>query len=376
MAANGTSSRASDQMTPINLPYIHRFRDRHGKVRHYVRKRGCKPIALRGEPGSEEFVASYREAIAAAVKPKPAPKEGPGTIGALIASWRASAEFRQLSRSTQQVYRRITDRLRQEHGHRLVGQLPTEKVRKLVAEKANTPAAGNHLLRILRLLMRHAIEDGWRKDDPTIGVRRLKEAKIGIHSWTEEEIAAFEEHWPSGTKQRLAMALLLYTGQRRSDVVRMGRQHIRGGKLDVAQRKTKTKLAIPLHPELANELDRARSEHLTFLVTEYGAPFTAPGFYNVFKDWCRSAGLPHCSPHGLRKAAARRLAEAGCTAHEIASITGHRTLSEVARYTMAADQVRLAEAAIARIKSGTAAHNPIRKTVANRKKSGQSQDDS
>src|SRR5207247_11179099 len=68
-------------------------------------------------------------------------------------------------------------------------------------------------------------------------------------------------------------------------------------------------------------------------------------------DRCNEAGLPHCSAHGLRKAAARVLAEAGCTAHEIGAITGHSSLAELVRYTKAADQRRLAEAAMADRKS-------------------------
>ncbi len=91
------------------------------------------------------------------------------------------------------------------------------------------------------------------------------------------------------------------------------------------------------------------SDHLTFLTTQFGKPFTAAGFGNWFREQCNLAGLPHCSAHGLRKAAARRLAEAGCTAHEIAAITGHASLREIVRYTKAADQVRLAVAAMDKV---------------------------
>src|SRR6185437_6785748 len=135
-----------------------------------------------------------------------------------------------------------------------VALLEAQNVRKLIAEKSGTPAAGNHMLRVMRALMRHAVEEGWRKDDPTRDVRRLKEAGAGIHTWTEEEIAAYEARWPTGSRQRLAMALLLYTGQRRSDVVRMGRQNVRSGAIDVKQIKTGARLTIPLHPDLAAEL--------------------------------------------------------------------------------------------------------------------------
>ena len=150
----------------------------------------------------------------------------------------------------------------------------------------------------------------------------------------------------------------------------MGRQHIRDGVVYVRQQKTGAMLAIPLHPALAAIIEATpnkRVEHgsttsfdgreklnpLTLLTTAYGKPFTAAGFGNWFRDRCNEAGLPeHCSAHGLRKAACRRLAEAGCSANVIASISGHATLTEVARYTKAADQERMAREGIRRISTG------------------------
>jgi integrase len=141
----------------------------------------------------------------------------------------------------------------------------------------------------------------------------------------------------------------VFTAQRRGDVVRIGRQHIRDGVLTVRQRKTGTTLAIPVHPELARIIDATPIGHLTLLTTKSGRSYSANNFSDQFRVWCDQAGLPqHCVFHGLRKAAARRLAEAGCTAHEIAALTGHASLREVERYTKAADQARLAKAALAK----------------------------
>jgi integrase len=106
---------------------------------------------------------------------------------------------------------------------------------------------------------------------------------------------------------------------------------------------------IPVHPHLQAILDATPSEHLTFLVTATGKPYGANHFSETFRESCDAAGLPkRCSAHGLRKATCRRLAEAGASANEIASISGHANLNEVARYTRAADQVRLARNAMAR----------------------------
>jgi integrase len=149
----------------------------------------------------------------------------------------------------------------------------------------------------------------------------------------------------------LALALLPYTAQRVSDAHRMGWQHVNGDVITVTQKKTGASLAIPLHPELVSALAAVPRTNMTFLVTERGAPFSAKGLGDWFKKQCKIAGLPHCSAHGLRKAAATRLANAGCSVNQIAAITGHKSLREMARYTAAADQKRLAQQALSMIGS-------------------------
>jgi integrase len=181
----------------------------------------------------------------------------------------------------------------------------------------------------------------------------------GFRTWSEGDIAAFEAHYPIGSKPRLALALLLHTAQRRADVVRMGRQHIRDGVLSVRQQKTGTVLAIPVTPALAAALDATPSEHLTFLVTDRGQSFEPTAFTKWFRRCCDAAGLPKaCSAHGLRKAACRRLAEAGCSANEIGSISGHTSLREIERYTRAADRARMARHAVARTRTATSSVKP------------------
>jgi len=170
-----------------------------------------------------------------------------------------------------------------------------------------------------------------------------------IHTWNEEEIATFEKYWPEGSRERLAFSLLLYTGQRGSDVYRMLWEDYIGDTIRVAQQKTATKLTIPIHESLARLLASANRNYPTILVTAFKQPFSMKGFGNMASHAIRDAGLPRrCKPHGLRKAAARRLAEAGCSASEIMAITGHKTLAEVERYTRAAGQEQLARRAIKR----------------------------
>jgi integrase len=230
-----------------------------------------------------------------------------------------------------------------EHGDKPVALLTRQHINAMLAQKAGTPAAANHWLRLVKALMSFAVKEGFRRENPAADIERFKLNSAGFHSWTEDEIARFEARHPVGSKARLALALGLYTAQRRSDVVRMGRQHISSGMLAVTQQKTGTKLVIPVLPELAECIEQTPGGNLNFLVTEYGSAFTTAGFGAWFRKRCDEAGLPQrCTFHGLRKAACTRLAEANAAANVIAAISGHTSLKEVERYTKAADQKRLA----------------------------------
>nr|WP_256436938.1 tyrosine-type recombinase/integrase [Ensifer sp. ENS09] len=171
------------------------------------------------------------------------------------------------------------------------------------------------------------------------------------HGHAEAEVAQFETRHPIGTKARLALALMIYTTQRRSDIVLFGKQHISNGWFNFTQFKNRrhkpVKLAIPIHPILADIIEKSPCGDLTLLVTEFNKPFTSNGFGNWFRKRCNEAGLLHCSAHGLRKAAAARLADRGASEHQIMSMTGHTTSKEVTRHTKAARQILLAKAAVA-----------------------------
>ncbi|MCF8503280.1 MAG: site-specific integrase [Caulobacter sp.] len=337
-------------MTTLRLRFVQAFTDRHGRDRHYFRRKGSNRIPLPGLPGSAEFMAAYQAALAGQTAPAHqigAERSVAGSMGALIAAYYQSAEFRNLAPLTQRTYRNMLDRVREEHGEKPVARLEPKHIHRMIDARASRPGSANNLLKRLHGVMKFAVERGWRRDDPTVSVRKLRTRTVGFRSWTEEDIAAFERRWPDGSRARLALRLLLYTAQRRSDVVRMGRQHMQNGQIAVRQQKTGTALLIPVHPTLQSELDRLPRDQMVFLLTGFGKPFSPAGFTNWFSECAKDAGLPpRSSPHGLRKAAARRLAEQGCSAHQIMSITGHKTLSEVAHYTAAADQERLARTAV------------------------------
>ena len=345
-------------MVDIRLKYLVEDVDRHGNVRIYFRRKGHAKIRLKGLPGSAEFQAAYAKALEMTL-PGAAPVLVDGrnqtSLFWLCHQYYRSADFKRLDPRTQHVRRLILNGLCE----RGAGPLPFVRLTPLSIlkwrdDKADTPEAANSLIKALRQFYAFAIEYRHATRNPAKDVKYLKSYSEGHHSWTEDEIVSFEDFYPVGTKARLALALLLYTGQRRSDIVLLGRQHLSEGSIHLTQQKNRNrkpiKLVLPLHPELRSIIEATASGAFTFLTTEFGKPFTGNGFGNRFRKWCDEAGLPaYCSAHGLRKAAAARLAEAGATELEIRAITGHQTSHEVNRYTKAANQKIMAKAGMAKL---------------------------
>lgn len=329
--------------------YCQGFLDRHGRARWYFRRPGFKRVALPGLPWSPEFMAAYEAAAQGddGAHGAGAAKTAPGTVAALVASYYRSAEYRNLKPITQRTYRSTMEPFREQHGDKRVAALRREHIKAIVAKLADRPAVANNWLKSIKILMSYAVDSGVRPDNPTTGLKKLRTGSSGYQSWTEDHIEAFYARHPTGSRARLALDMLLYTGQRRADVVRMGRQQLRDGVLRLRQSKTGTELEIPLHPVLRASLDALPNKNMTFLLTEYGKPFAVAGFGNWFRDRVTEAELPPgLAAHGLRKAACRRLAEAGCTGPQIMAISGHRNLKEVQTYIDAADQLRLARQAV------------------------------
>jgi integrase len=332
------------------FPHVQQFFDRYGKLRFYFRKSGLPRVALTGPYGSPEFLAAYQRALEGVPEPIGAKRTVPGSINALIVSYYESAAYTSLRPLTARTYRNILERFRNEHGAKCVAQMEPRHVRAIMNAKASTPDAANRLLGMISLLMDHAVEIGIRSDNPCVGVKRLRHKSDGHATWAESDIAAFRANWLKGSRERLVFELALNTGQRRGDLVSMGWQHVTGDAIHVRQNKTGARVSIPITPELRDVLDAIPRDRLTFLATSTGAPFTAAGLGNAFRDAVNTAGISSkLALHGLRKAAARRLAEAGCTVHEIASITGHKTLGEIERYTREAENARLARTATAKV---------------------------
>lgn len=322
------------------------YKDRHGKTRYRYRKQGVPTHHFKSEPGTEEFREEYRQAKIAVANS--ASRCIPFSYDELITSFYRTTKWVNMRDSSQKTYRSIIERFRAANGHLDARKVDTAAIEKKLHGMAETPAAANNLRKVLARLHRHAIKLGWRTDNPATATDPYPTGK-GWHCWTEDEIAQYEKRWPLGTRERLAMALLLYTALRRSDMVTIGRQHRDGDTLNLWHSKNDSDTGIPVHPELAKALDAMKGEHLTYLVTEFGKPFTGNGFGNWFRDRCNMAGLPHCSAHGLRKAMSRRLAESGATSLEGRAITGHKTDREFAHYAEKANRKAMATTAMGKV---------------------------
>ncbi len=341
----------------VKLRHIKRFKDRHGQMRYYFRKPGVKPTPL-PSPDSPDFMAAYHAAAGNSPAPVKA-KERAGAEGSfdrLIADYFKSMKFLRTKPSSQSVTRSILLRFTAKHGHRLVRDMQRQNVEKLMAKMADTPAAANNLLKKLHAVLNYAVKIKMIAVNPASQIEKFREGTH--HTWTDHELAQFEARWPLGSRERTGYALALYTGQRRADLVHMAWRHIdrAANTIRVVQDKGGAELDIPIHEELTKALAAWPQKHLAILATPDGRGTSVPGFGNFMADAIDAAGLPdRCVLHGLRKAAARSLAEAGCSAHEIMSITGHKSLAEVQRYCDKASQKRRAAAAIVKLQANKSA---------------------
>jgi integrase len=223
-----------------------------------------------------------------------------------------------------------------------------EKILNKIGEKR--PGMGNLTRAVLRLVMKFAVKKKRRADNPVAGIEAFKQGEH--HTWTDGELKKFEEKWHLGTRQRLAYALLLYTGQRVGDVAKMTLGDLVDGLIHVVQQKTGAELWVPIHPELLRAMKACEAKGLTLVGDPNGRPLKRAALSALMRQAIKNAGLPkRCVAHGLRKAAMRRLAEADATNKQIAAVSGHKTLREIERYTKAADQKKLARAGIDKLKT-------------------------
>ncbi len=341
--------------TELKKPrYCVKDTDRHGTGRVYVRRHGRK-IRIRDLATVEDFMAAYRTALETDNGPVKgsATAVAPGSLRWLVQAYYGCPEYLKLHESTRAGRRAMLDDICRGHGTKPFARMETKHVRLQIRDpKAATPEAANGRVKALRQVFSWAVDVDLATTNPARGVPMLASNNPdGFHTWTEEEVQKYEARHASGTKARLALALFMFTGVRISDVVRLGPQMERDGKLCFTEEKNKHRKPkhreIPILPALRAELDASPSGHLAYIVSEWDRPYASSrAFGNRFKSWCRQAGLPHCTAHGLRKAGATRAAENGATEHQLMAMFGWDSPQQAALYTKAANQKRLAAEAM------------------------------
>ncbi|WP_443750354.1 tyrosine-type recombinase/integrase [Asticcacaulis solisilvae] len=331
---------------------LNSFRDRHGKTRHYYRVPGKKAIAVAGEFGSHEFDANYeaaKTACADIADPLPGQKSIiKGTVHDLCARYYESYEFKHLKPRTRQRYREQIERFRTGVGHVMVRAITPAHLNKVKAAYADRPGAGRTLLKRLRTLFNFGVSEGFRGDNPAARVKLPKEGN-GFLPWSDYDIESYKAKWGPGTPERLGLYLCLYTAQRRSDIVKMGLQHVRDGEISVVQEKTGTRVWIPLHSELRAEIARMPAGQMMFAYSpKTRKARTSEGFGNWIRQNAKEAGIDGTrGPHGLRKAACRTLIELGVDSDTAIGISGHKSTKELEPYIRDVNRRKKAQQAMA-----------------------------
>jgi integrase len=325
-------------------PYLHREVSRHGKAVWYVRRSG-KRFRLRAPFGTPEFDAEYQAALAS-LQPITEVRTTAGTLAWLIECFRDTAAWQARSASTRAKWDGLYRQAIESAGGAPLSAMTPKVIRAGLERRARTPGQAQHFLNAMRALFRWASKMQLVKADPTAGIAApARRRDAGIRPWTEEDVAAYEKRWPIGTRQRVWLDVLIYTGLRRGDAVRLGRQHVRDGIASVKTEKTGTLVTIPILPVLAETLAAGPCGDLAYIAGSRGHPMAKASFSNEFAIACRAAGVPG-SPHGVRKIAATRAANAGATVAELEAIFGWSGGKMAALYTRAADRQRLAKRAM------------------------------
>lgn len=333
--------------------------DRHGNVRIYFRRRGQPKVRLSAAPGTPEFDIEY---LIAFNREPPASKETlhaadtKGTLRWLCHQYFGSATYQELGAETRKARRKILEAICARAGDVQVTAWEPRHVARLRDAKAVSPAAANEIVKSLRQLFAWASspEYGHMFGNPAAKVPYLGSRNPdGWRAWTETDVAKFTAAYPIGTKERLAIDLLLFTGVRRSDVIRLGPQMERDGHLIFTEMKGRARIKkthrLPVLPALRESVDASSTGPLAYLTDSFGNPWHRPkSFSQWFERACRAAGIDKgLSAHGLRKLGAQLCVERGATEHQLMALFGWETPKQAAHYTRKANRERLeAEAAV------------------------------
>jgi integrase len=324
------------------LPYLQKQVTRHGKVVWYVR-RGVGPrVRIHAAYGSPEFFAGYQAAVAkTAIQVASKGAVRAGTLEWLIRRYRESSAWESLAPATRDQRENIFRHVERQAGDVPFKAITRAKIIEGREKRKATPNQANNFIKSMRGLFSWAVDMEHVSVDPTRDVKLLTVKTDGFHVWTDDEVSQFEARWPIGTRERLAFDLLLYTGLRRGDAVRLGRQHVKAGVFKITTEKNGVIVEAPILAPLARSIEAGPTGDLAFIVGDRGKPVTKEHFGNWFRETCQAAGVPG-SAHGLRKAGATRAAENGATTTELKALFGWTDDAMPALYTKTADRARVA----------------------------------
>ena len=350
----------SDMPRHDRWPRLNCAKTRHGKTVWYVRLPGPaksrQRVRLKAAFGTPEFETEYRAALG--ITPATPPKRsGPGTFAWAELLYRQSIAWTSLSIATRRQRENIL-----RHVVTAIGDVPLRDISRadIVGnrdDRSDRPAAARHFVETMRGFFAWALDADLVSADPTQGVKTPKRKTEGHPPWTDDDCRRFEARWDATTRERLAYAVLLFTGLRRGDAVVLGRPHVRDGIARLRTEKTGEWVAIRIAPELQTILDTGPCGELTFIAGARGKPMVKESFGTWFREVCRAAGITK-SAHGLRKAAATRAANNGATESELEAMFGWRGGRMASLYTRAMDRERLAIGAGEKLERRTALGAP------------------
>jgi integrase len=305
---------------------------------------------------SPEFNAQVEAALRGETAPQQ--KTRSGSLQWLYDRYRETTAWSKLSSATRRQRENIFLHVMAKSGGEPCDALDKSDIEAARDDRRDTPAQARNFLDAMRGLYRWALAAEHVKVDPTAGVENPGRPEgDGFPPWTESDVERFEGRWGVGTRQRVWLHVLLYTGLRRGDAVRFGRQHVRDGIGYLKTEKTGVEVPIPVLPELKATLDHGPCGDLAFICGERGEPLTKESFGNAFSEACRAAGIKK-SAHGVRKLAATIMAENGATVAELEAVFGWKGGTMASLYTKGADRRRLAKGAMHKL-ARTTREQPI-----------------
>ncbi|MBA5724405.1 tyrosine-type recombinase/integrase [Candidatus Liberibacter sp.] len=329
-------------MKKTRYPHLSHETTRHGRKVWYFKKDG-KRVRLPDTYGTEEFIEAYSDALAGRIVQK-GDQGSKGTFKWLIDQYRLSGHYQSLNTTTKRVRDNLFLRIIKDSGDIPYAKITRRHMQNAVDRRSDKPSVAVSFLKAVSPVFRWAETCELITNNPVVGIRRPTHKTIEMHAWSVEQVAIYRKHHPINTMARLALELMLFLGLRRSDVIRIGKKHVKDSVLSIRTQKTGKQVHVPIFEDLQTCLDAVGQDGDTFLLTSNGKSFSSfASFGNWFRERCKEAGLPEeCRAHGLRKAGATIAANAGASPHELMAMYGWSKTNMAELYTREFNAKKLA----------------------------------